>query len=280
MDYQAHTYSVGPQTPFSDRVGGIATFGDQCQRTLTAPFRADLTWQVQDLTTGDTVWATQQADQSAPDGFTTLQSSRPLVTGRAYRTVCIEPSDRSTIYPHADKTDRQQRLGLSADTLIMTAKGEVRADTLVAGDRLVTRDHGMQPLIWVGKCERTHAICPTATFPTGAINNARPLTLAPNTCVLVKGAEALSMFGKAEVLVSAHHLMDSLDSKPAKLKSTKFVQLIFARHEIIYADAAAAESFLADEAGLAVLPSFQDPSSVRPDVSHTVPARPVYQPAK
>lgn len=39
----------------------------------------------------------------------------------------------------------------SADVLIMTDRGEVRAGDLVAGDMVMTFDNGLQPLLWVGK---------------------------------------------------------------------------------------------------------------------------------
>lgn len=137
-------------------------------------------------------------------------------------------------------------------TLISTERGEVAVEDLRAGDRVVTRDNGLQTLCWVGSKQLSLAdlIVNPALRPVeigaGALGHGLPLramTVSPQHRMLIEGARAEMLFGEAEVLVAATHLT-ALPGVEVKLTSAvRYIHVLFDRHEIICANGAWTESF-------------------------------------
>ncbi len=138
----------------------------------------------------------------------------------------------------------------------MTIKGEVPIENLRAGDILVTRDRGMQPLLWVGK------VTPPASrkavyFSENSINNSRDMMLCPNQLVALKGSKALLHYGQREVLIAAHTFVNGDTIRFADTGQKTFYQLLLKNHQVIYAEAAAVESYLPSVQNLAMLDPVQ-----------------------
>ena len=138
---------------------------------------------------------------------------------------------------------------------ILTPRGLRRVESLRAGDLVITRDNGPQPVRWTGSrtvpgIERFAPIHVTAHVLDGAT---RPLLVSPQHRFLFTGYKAELLFGCDEVLVSAKHLVDGRDVTEAPQAEVTYIHVMLDRHEVIYAEGAATESFHAGDVGLAAI---------------------------
>lgn len=148
-------------------------------------------------------------------------------------------------------------------TLIETADGPKPVQWLRAGDMIATKDNGYQPLqVALNSrfvaCERTLPICIAAhTF-----DNTQDLYVSPNHRVLIAHEACELLFGEAEVFAYAKHLVDfpgvSSATAPAKVS---YFHLLFAKHEIIFANGHPSESFFVGD--VATLTLEQSRNSMR-----------------
>lgn len=131
-----------------------------------------------------------------------------------------------------------------AGTRIKTANGEVAVNDLVPGDRVLTLDHGYQPVRWVG-CSRRLAVGRLAPVRicAGALGNDRDLLVSPQHRVLLRGWQATLMFGEGEVLVAAKALVNDHSIRVEEGGEVDYFHILFDRHEIVFAEGAACESF-------------------------------------
>ena len=139
----------------------------------------------------------------------------------------------------------------TAGTRIATDRGLRLVEDLRAGDLVITRDHGLQPVRWAGRREvpAQGALAPIR-FETGVLGNSRPLLVSPQHRMLIEGAEAAMLFGEPEVLVSAKHLVNGGSVARLPGGMVDYVHILFDDHEIIYAEGAPSESFFPGETGL------------------------------
>lgn len=140
----------------------------------------------------------------------------------------------------------------TADTLIETDRGLLRALDLRAGDLVLTLDHGYQPVRW--SCSRSLDGLQLALSPhlrpirirAGALGNespARDLIVSPQHRVLVRSKIAQRMFGADEVLVAAKQLLAHDGVEIADdLTGVVYVHFLCERHELIYSEDALTES--------------------------------------
>ncbi len=160
-------------------------------------------------------------------------------------------------------------------TLIMTPGGDVPIERLKAGDMVLTHDHGAQELRWVGS-RKVAAIGPLAPVEirAGAFGNTRDLTVSQQHRMLLSGWQAELLFGEAEVLAAAKHLVDGRSAHIITGGEVEYFHLLFDRHEIVFANGAASESFhpgtsamsaledAAREEVLAIFPDLRDATNV------------------
>lgn len=155
-------------------------------------------------------------------------------------------------------------LGVAPKALIDTDAGPVRADDLIPGQGILTRDNGVQPLLDLrvglgAPAERRH-------FPVlvsrGAMGFGLPradLRIGAQQKVLFQNIRVPLLFGVDAVLVRAKSLAAShdgvqVDCAPAP---ATFVQLVFGRHEIVFADGLPVESTAPDGMGQADYPTLR-----------------------
>lgn len=140
-------------------------------------------------------------------------------------------------------------------TLIATAHGPRAIETLRPGDLIVTRDNGLQPLRWVGS--RTVAAtgnhAPIRLDPSLLQGASAPLLVSPQHRMLWTGSRAQMYFGESEVLVAATHLLSSPAARRIEGGNVTYMHLMLDRHEVIYANDAATESFFPGDEGLGAL---------------------------
>lgn len=132
----------------------------------------------------------------------------------------------------------------AAGTLIETATGPAPVETLQAGDLVMTRDRGLQPLRWTGsrRVAATGSLAPIV-FRRGAIGNRRRLVVSPQHRMLIADWRAELLFGQPSVLVKAKDLVDGEKVLRAEGGQVSYHHILFDRHEIVYAEGVPSESF-------------------------------------
>lgn len=129
-------------------------------------------------------------------------------------------------------------------TLIDVPGGRVPVERLRAGDAVMTRDHGAQVLRWVGRVVRAAiGIDAPVEIAAGTFGDHGCLRLSANHRVLVTGARAELLFGEAEVLVKARHLVDGRAVRVVEGGEVAYLHLLFDRHEVVTANGLACESY-------------------------------------
>ncbi|MEM6941450.1 MAG: Hint domain-containing protein [Pseudomonadota bacterium] len=145
-------------------------------------------------------------------------------------------------------------------TLIATPQGARPVESLVAGDAVLTRDHGFQTLRWVGARELTAAVLqaePTfrpIRIGRGALSPGCPerdLVVSPQHRILIAGGQNQVYFQTDEVLVAAKHLthLDGVDVLDPV--AVTYIHLLCDQHEIVLSDGAWTESFQPGDVSLA-----------------------------
>jgi hypothetical protein len=79
----------------------------------------------------------------------------------------------------------------------------------------------------------------------------RDLVVSPQHRVLFEGYRAELLFGESEVLASAVHLVDGHSVRREPMAEVTYVHFLLDRHEIVFAEGAATESFHPGGVGLA-----------------------------
>ena len=148
-------------------------------------------------------------------------------------------------------------------TMILTDGGEVAVEMLQPGDMVLTRDNGLQPLRWIGarKLTVTELQAKPDLQPVriakGALAGqgpARTMLVSPQHRVLIEGARAELLFGEAEVLVPAKHLVGQIDATRAlPVEGVTYIHILFDSHEIVQSDGIWTESFQPAERSLSAM---------------------------
>lgn len=136
-------------------------------------------------------------------------------------------------------------------TLIETAEGPRRVESLQPGDLVLTLDDGLQPLRWIGQrvlSARALAADPSlrpvvlAPDALGANLPDAALAVSPQHRLLFQGAGCELHFGEDEVLVPAAHLV----GQPGVARGAgpvTYVHLMFDRHQVVRTHGVWSESY-------------------------------------
>ncbi len=137
-------------------------------------------------------------------------------------------------------------------TAIATPRGEVAVEDLQAGQKVITRDHGIQEISWIGKKMLSTAdmIADPKLRPVlirkGALGHGMPerdMMVSPNHRLLVADDETNLLFDEREVLVAAKHMVGREGIDQVLVSGTEYIHLMFESHELILSDGAWTESF-------------------------------------
>lgn len=132
-----------------------------------------------------------------------------------------------------------------AGTQIDTEFGCVAVEDLKVGTRVMTRDHGPQPLRWVGRSTR-HATGRNApvVFCANALGDHGCIAVSQNHRMLISSELAELLFGDREVLVKAKHLVnDTTIRVQSDGQLVTYVHLLFDEHEILRGNGLESESY-------------------------------------
>ncbi|WP_394707390.1 Hint domain-containing protein [uncultured Celeribacter sp.] len=129
-------------------------------------------------------------------------------------------------------------------TRIATPYGARTVEDLKPGDLVLTMDNGVQPLRWVG-ARQVPAMGRFAPIEikAGALNNDRDLIVSPQHRMLLNSWRSEVLFGTSEVFAAAKHLVNGTTIREAQGGMVTYYHLMFDRHEVIFAEGAASESF-------------------------------------
>ncbi len=146
------------------------------------------------------------------------------------------------------------------DTLIATALGPKRIQTLQQGDRVLTRDNGAQEILWTGHRRMTgarlHAMphLRPIRFRQNAMGLDRPdldLLVSPQHRILVQGPAAQALFNTPEVLVAAECLVnDQSIIVDYAVREVTYIHVLLGQHNVIWANGLETESFHPSNAAL------------------------------
>jgi hypothetical protein len=137
-------------------------------------------------------------------------------------------------------------------TRIRTENGIYPIEALKVGERLVTRDNGLQTIRWIGN--RALGAEKLAAYPNlqpiriaaGALGQGMPsrdLVVSPQHRIVVRSRIAIRMFDAQEVFVPAKHLLGVKGVTIAHdMTTVTYYHLLCDNHEIIEADGAFAET--------------------------------------
>lgn len=180
-------------------------------------------------------------------------------------------------------------------TMIRTSNGERAIESLLAGDLVWTRDHGFQPLRWLGM--RRLSVYTLTAHPNlrpiriragtlGAGTPASDLVVSPQHRVLVRSNIAQKMFGTDEVLVAAKQLLEVEGIEIATdVADVEYFHMLFDRHEVVISNGAETESLFTGPEALkslgaaavaeifAIFPELKDPDNGPAPARPLVPGR-------
>ncbi|HGG64087.1 MAG TPA: type I secretion protein [Rhodobacteraceae bacterium] len=137
-------------------------------------------------------------------------------------------------------------------TLIATPKGERLVEDLAVGDKIITRDNGIQEIRWVGEKKlhwqdlATNPHLMPILIKKGALGNDLPerdMLVSPNHRMLVSNDKTSLYFEEREVLAAAKHLVNNRDILQQEVISTSYLHFMFDNHEVVLSDGAWTESF-------------------------------------
>lgn len=223
-------------------------------------------------TIGDTVTLEARYTLMTPDGDKVELAV--LRVGNVRCVLPLSPMASRTEYtllavdtaPQAARLSDLLNVSFARGTMITLSSGEQRAiENLLPGDRILTRDHGGQPVVWIGRATlRAVGAFAPVVIPKGALGNAGDLIVSQHHRMFLYQRTKTPGLATAEILVQAKHLADGDRIFIREGGYVDYFSLIFAGHEIIYAEGVPAESLMVNEATVNRLP---------PDLAAEVKAR-------
>ncbi len=134
-------------------------------------------------------------------------------------------------------------------TLIETGKSAQPIENLTVGDNVLTRDHGLQPIRWIGQSRvKAQGKLAPVRIMAGALGPncpAQDLLVSRQHRMLLGSKICQRMFGAAEILVPAIKLTDLpgvlIDETEDEIT---YLHLMTDQHDVIYAAGAPSETML------------------------------------
>ncbi|WP_298862940.1 Hint domain-containing protein [uncultured Sulfitobacter sp.] len=171
----------------------------------------------------------------------------------------VNPTSTASAGRNTFATTQDTAVCFCADTKITTPIGQKMIQTLKAGDMVMTLQNGAQRIEWIGVSQfNLRAQQVPIRFEAGALGAGRPshpLRLSPQHRVLLHSPIARRMFGKAEVFVSAKHLL-GLDgiSSDTNCRGVQYWHILCCDHTVLLANNLPTESLFPGPVARASLP--------------------------
>lgn len=202
------------------------------------------------MSNGDMFFRPQSGFQDTWSGLDRIYSIEIVTAGRFNVTDAVNPR----IGFNPDIVDLTVIPCFVRGTMIMTDRGNIKVEDLTAGDLVKTMDRGLQPIRWIGSRALSAAALSERgnlrpiRIRAGALGEGVPesdLLVSPQHRILIRSKIAVKMFGVAELLVAAKHLLQ-LDGVEIveEGEGVEYFHILFEQHEIINSNGAMSESFL------------------------------------
>lgn len=147
--------------------------------------------------------------------------------------------------------------GFGPGTRIDTHAGPTAIDALRKGDLVVTRDHGLQPVLWVSRSTvDLRQVRDPGQKPVAVPAPLGDLVVSGSHRVLAAGPSVELLFGTPEVLVKAKDLVRIGAARRYRgRKRMTYSHLLFAHHQVIRANGLWVESLLGTAQALQTAPA-------------------------
>jgi hypothetical protein len=170
-----------------------------------------------------------------------------------------------TFATSADESPSQRVICFTPGTRIRTPDGFSLIEDLREGDYVQTKDNGAQCLEWIGSRRMTGArlfalpqLRPIR-FSMGALSSEMPdgdLLVSPEHRILLQGDVARQLFNTPEVLVNARDLINGETIRiDRQVREVTYIHVMFAQHQVLWANNVETESFHPASAPMATLDS-------------------------
>ena len=186
-----------------------------------------------------------------PDGSRFALPLSPMATATDYTLLKVEAA------PDDAGLSDLLCISFARGTMITLATGAQKPiEDLTPGDKVLTRDHGGQPIRWIGRAT-LKAVGPFApvVITAGTLGNAGDLIVSQHHRMFLYQRERIAGLATSELLVQAKHLVDGERVFLREGGFVDFLSIVFDRHEIIYAEGVPAESLMVNDATVNRLPA-------------------------
>lgn len=215
------------------------------------------------------IYVEQAAIVRAPDG-TEILLHRIEVEGQNVGYVPSEPLTPGVEYNYLGQYNVAEEIGgadtresfsfyeqssvpcFGPGTMIITQDGEIPVEWLDTSHKVLTRDHGFQPVKWVGRTKiygnyfDRHPEERPIKIAAGSLGEnipARDLRLTGNHRVLIRSADAQLMFFSAEVFAPTKAWVDAgMATLDLPRETFTLTHVLCASHEVILAESVWVES--------------------------------------
>ncbi|WP_316015344.1 Hint domain-containing protein [Roseobacter sp. HKCCA0434] len=168
-------------------------------------------------------------------------------------------------------------------TRISTPLGPRAVEDLAAGDLVITRDHGIRPLVWTGR--RDLSLAEVTAQPKlapilirrdafGPGLPGRDMMVSPQHRILVNGARLALATGAGEALAPAVALVDGVRVLRSTPRAVSYLHVMCEGHEVIRADGLWAETLLPASEAMKALSAeaCAEIAAIFPDLERVAPA--------
>ncbi|QFT92824.1 Bifunctional hemolysin/adenylate cyclase precursor [Roseovarius sp. THAF9] len=137
-------------------------------------------------------------------------------------------------------------------TVIATPQGERLVEELREGDRIITRDNGLQEIRWVGRRDLSGQELVSAPhlqpvlIRAGSLGHGLPerdMMVSPQHRLLINNEKSALYFEDREVLAAAKHLTGMEGVTSVEASSVSYIHFMFDQHEVVLSNGAWTESF-------------------------------------
>ena len=185
-----------------------------------------------------------------PDGSRYALPLSPMATRTEYTLLKVEEAPKNT------GLSDLLCISFARGTMITLATGAQKPiEELAPGDKVLTRDHGGQPIRWIGRAT-LKAVGPFApvVITKDSLGNAGDLIVSQHHRMFLYQRERKAGLKTSELLVQAKYLVDGERIFLREGGFVDYLALVFDRHEIIYAEGVPAESLMVNDATVNRLP--------------------------
>ncbi|MEP3346181.1 MAG: Hint domain-containing protein [Litoreibacter sp.] len=135
---------------------------------------------------------------------------------------------------------------------VSTIRGFVAIEDLLIGDRVMTRDNGLQEVRWLGSklLPQSRLVADVRFRPIrirkSALGPDMPMAdmlVSPNHRMLINRPELVVLFGQDEMLIAAKYLVGLPGVEMMGAQDVSYIHILCDRHEVLLVDGTWTESF-------------------------------------